>query len=75
MKYYRLKPPKGDGRYKKLWKVVDGAVADAFLMHPEYLTDKGKRQRTARNSVVKRVVGAVLSFSEQEKGRLETADK
>lgn len=56
------KPPKEGTTYKKLWKVVDGAVADAFLMHPDYLTVKGTTFRAARNSINKRVVGALLSF-------------
>ena len=64
------KPPKGNAAYKRLWRVVDGAVADAIAMHPDYLTPKGHRGLTARISIVKRVTGAVLSFVEQStKGR------
>lgn len=58
-------PPKGNAMYKKVWNIVDGAVADAFLMHPDYLTPKGSRARTARMSINKRVVGAILSFVEK----------
>ena len=64
MAYKPTKPPKGNEDYKKVWKIVDGAVADALLMHPDYLTDKGRHGRTARYSVVKRVVGAILSYVE-----------
>lgn len=45
--------------YHKIWRIVDGAVSDAFYHHPDYLTPKGKR--AARESIVKRVTGAVLS--------------
>lgn len=62
MSYLKTKPPKGDDLYKKIWRVVDGAVADAFMHHPDYLTQKGKSFRAARNSVVKRVTGAMTSF-------------
>lgn len=49
--------------YAELWGVVDGAVVDAFNNHPDYLTQKGRV--SARNSVVKRVTGTVLSFAAQ----------
>ncbi len=49
--YKALKPPKGNQDYKKVWKIIDGAVADAMAMHPDYLTDKGKHGRAARCSV------------------------
>ena len=61
----RSKPPKGDEIYKQLWRVVDGAVADAFAMHPDYLTKKGQHGHTARLSIVKRVTGSVLSYAER----------
>jgi hypothetical protein len=54
--------------YRQLWRVVDGAVFDALYNHPDYLTDKGRY--SARTSINKRVVGAVLGFAEQSaKGR------
>lgn len=60
--------------YSRLWRVVDGAVRDAFRMHPDYLTRKGNRN--ARNSVTKRVTGTVLGFAlEEARGRLQTAEK
>lgn len=59
----RTVPPKVSRAYRQLWRVVDGAVADAFAQHPDYLSAKGAR--AARASVVKRVVGAVLGFAEQ----------
>jgi hypothetical protein len=57
----KLKPVKDQPHsdYHKIWRIVDGAVSDAFYHHPDYLTPKGKR--AARESVVKRVTGAVLS--------------
>lgn len=57
------KCPKDARAYKQLWRVVDGAVADAFAMHPDYLTAKGLR--SAQLSVTKRVTGAVIGFAEQ----------
>jgi len=64
----RSRPPKGGSAYQRLWRVVEGAVADAFAQHPEYLTAVGARGRCARLSVTKRVTGAVLSFAEQSAG-------
>lgn len=59
--------------YAELWGVVDGAVADAFNTHPDYLTPKG--QRSARTSVVKRVTGTVMGFAVQAaKGRRQPAE-
>lgn len=51
--------------YRQLWRIVDGAVADAFKMHPNYLSEDGKRWQTARQSIVKRVTGAILGYAEQ----------
>lgn len=50
--------------YKRLWRIVDGAVMDAFKMHPEYLA--GRTERVARTSVVKRVVGALMGSAKAE---------
>lgn len=59
----RLKPPKlPNSEYRAIWRVVDGAVRNAFDMHPDYLTEKGTRYSQARMSVVKRVTGAILGF-------------
>lgn len=44
---------------------MDGAVADAFKMHPNYLSEDGKRWQTARQSIVKRVVGATMGYAAQ----------
>lgn len=59
--YKRNRPQKGSTEYRRLWKMVDGAVRDAFANHPEYLTQEG-RQGAAR-SVTKRVTGAVFSYA------------
>jgi hypothetical protein len=55
------KCPKGFLAYRQLWRIVDGAVADALSAHPDYLTPKG--QRSAQLSITKRVTGAVLGFA------------
>jgi hypothetical protein len=43
-----------------LWALVEGAgaVADAFNCHPDYLTEKGNK--SAVESVTKRVVGQIV---------------
>ncbi len=58
----RTKPPKTESQYAALWRIVDGAVADAFAMHPDYLTQKGAAHRSARVSINKRVVGALAGL-------------
>ena len=63
MSLKRTKPQKGGSDYHQLWRVVDGAVADAFAMHPDYLTNHGHSR--ARQSIVKRVTGAVLGYAAQ----------
>jgi hypothetical protein len=47
--------------HQQLWRVVNGAVLDAFNTHPEFLTRPGKKY--AAISVTKRVTGTVLSFA------------
>lgn len=59
----RSRCPKDIRAYSELWTIVDGAVSDAFKMHPDYLAPK--RRRAAQNSVTKRVVGAVFGFANQ----------
>jgi hypothetical protein len=68
----RLKPVKMPSKeYRAIWRVVDGAVRNAFDMHPDYLTEKGLKYSMARMSVVKRVTGAILGFTaeRQKKAR------
>lgn len=50
--------------YRQVWRVVDGAVGLALDAHPEYIRP-GKSERTVRNSIVKRVVGALVGYAEQ----------
>lgn len=66
MKHPKIKPQKGGLAYSQLWRVVDGAVRDCANMHPDYFVHA--RLKTARNSIVKRVSGAVLGFA-AAKGR------
>lgn len=48
---------------------MDGAVADALKNHPDYLAE-GARLSSVRNSITKRVTGAVLGYAvEAAKGR------
>ena len=61
-RYKRSKPNKCPSPlYLQFWRIVDGAVADAFNHHPEYLTPSGKAR--ARQSIVKRVTGALNGYA------------
>lgn len=50
-----------------LWMLVEGAVADAFNCHPDYLTDAGKR--SAIESITKRVVGQLVGHATEARKR------
>lgn len=63
----RALPIKPGPEYRKIWRIVDGAVRDTFANHPEYLTVKGRDG--ARKSLVKRITGAVVGHADQARGR------
>ena len=48
--------------YRQLWRLVDGAVRQCFLEHPDYLSDS-YREITVRTSIVKRVAGLILGYA------------
>lgn len=52
-----------EGQYFMLWRIVDGAVRDTLIRHPDYLTDKGRHN--ARISLNKRIVGALMGYATQ----------
>ena len=56
----RLMPPKSGGDYTQIWRVIDGAVLDAFKHHPEYISQG--RMKAARESIVKRATGAMTAY-------------
>lgn len=60
----RLKPQKPGDDYRRLWRLVDGAIRDAFAKHPEYVP-QGRRETEIRSSLAKRIVGAVKGHAEQ----------
>lgn len=68
----RLRRPKPDHPavlrhrdHRRLWRLVEGGVVDAFRSHPGYLTDHGRA--SAVQSVTKRVVGQLVGhFKERE---------
>ena len=66
MKRRRRKLPFPTGKecpqYRKVWILVDGAVSEAFKAHPEYLSNE-VALRTVRNSIVKRVTGAITGWA------------
>lgn len=60
----RIKVPKdkcGSRVYRSLHRIVDGAVSQCFLAHPEYIAS-GIREDVVRASIEKRVVGAIIGF-------------
>ena len=62
-KHKRSKAPKGGAHYRRIWRLVNGAVADALKMHEDYVPLH--RQKAARESIVKRVAGIIAaSFPE-----------
>lgn len=67
----RIKPVKPGGAYRQLWRVVDGAILDCMIHHPDYFSgSRQERMLTIRRSLAKRVVGAVMGYAEQSaKGR------
>lgn len=69
----RTKAPKEETLYRRLWRIVDGAVADTFAHHPDYLTQKGRHGNAARISLNKRIVGVCKSFTEESvRGRVRS---
>lgn len=62
----RLPPPEvAKPHERQLWRIVEGAVRDAFNCHPDYLTKRGEQAANARRSVTKRVVRSLSGFVEQ----------
>lgn len=62
----RTKPSPAAMKYEdhcRLWRMVEGAVTDAFRSHPEYLTEAGAR--SAIESVTKRVVGSLVGHAQE----------
>ncbi len=62
------KPQRPGKQYGEIWRMVDGAVRDAFASHPEYVQQS--YLRSARLSITKRVTGAVNGYvASATKGR------
>ena len=49
--------------HQRLWRMVEGAVLDAFKSHPDYLTDIGAP--VAVESITKRVVGTLVGHANE----------
>lgn len=62
----RIRSQKGDAEFIRMYRIVRGAVADAFINHPDYLAP-GKSQVAIR-SIAKRVTGAVQSSLAERPG-------
>lgn len=59
---YRIRKPHGEA-HRQIWRLVDGAVRDAFANHPDYLTPLG--QGRAVEAVTKRVAGSLFGYATQ----------
>lgn len=57
--------------HARLWRLVEGAVVDAFRSHPDFLTVSG--HRSAVQSVTKRVVGQLVGHAKQAQGAVSPA--
>lgn len=53
--------------HQQLWRLVEGAVYDAFRAHPDYLTARG--ERLAVQSITKRVVGQLVGHASEARKR------
>lgn len=58
----RIAPRNADPVYRQFWRLIDGAVRDALLNHPDYIA-RGKSPRRVRQSIVKRVTGALMGYA------------
>lgn len=64
----RYRPPAMNKRdHARLWRLVEGAVIDAFRAHPDYLTETG--QRAAVKSITKRVTGQIAGHAQEARKR------
>ena len=50
-----------------MWNAIEGALADAMKMHPEYFTDAGLQN--ALRSMTKRAVGHLIALQTRKGGR------
>lgn len=62
----KTKPVRDGKAYRQLWRIVEGAVADALTNHPDYVP--AHRRTIAARSITKRVVGSVLGYAAQAAG-------
>ncbi len=69
----RIRPVKTDTFYHAMWRIVDGAVRKTFAEHPEYLAPCA-RERTVRQSINKRVVGALSGYVGETSSRRRGSD-
>ncbi|HMT45492.1 MAG TPA: hypothetical protein PKE59_00090 [Novosphingobium sp.] len=53
--------------HQLLWRLVEGAVVDAFRSHPDYLTPRGDDR--AVESITKRVVGQLVGHANEARKR------
>jgi hypothetical protein len=66
----RLRPPKDVpySAYHTVFRIVDGAVKDAFNNHPEYV--RPEIERVVRMSITKRVTGSIIKYAREVRKEL-----
>lgn len=57
-----IRKPRGE-MHRQLWRLVDGAVRDTFMTHPDYLTVLGSKR--AVDALNKRIVGSLCGYATQ----------
>lgn len=67
----RVQPPpqKSSTPYRRLWRVVEAAVVEAFKAHPDYLAPAGRSHSNAVRSITKRVTGQIIGYAEESAKR------
>lgn len=63
----KIKPVKAGGDYRRVWRIVDGAIRDCFTHHPDYIDPK--KLRATRESLAKRITGALLAHEAEAKAK------
>lgn len=63
----KMKPAKEPNtEYVSLWLLMDGAIKNCMMQHPEYFNSKAQ-QFNIRMSLVKRATGAAMNFFERRR--------
>lgn len=63
----KIKPVKPGSDYRRIWRIVDGAIRDCAKHHEDYFDPK--KLRAARESLAKRITGALLAYEAEAKAK------